>query len=86
MCLVCPRSPKLNAYFELSSNRRDIWFGSDMTGDGAVRSSWNVALLEDVIAPCYVRLVVDAAPLLGPSPGYGSAVCPASQRMITIHP
>ena len=24
----------VNGYFELSSNRRDIWYGSDMTGVG----------------------------------------------------
>jgi len=31
----------VNGYFELSSNRRDIWFGQDMSGDGARRSEWN---------------------------------------------
>ena len=35
----------VNAYFELSSNRRDIWFGEDMAGGGAARSEWNRALL-----------------------------------------
>ncbi len=62
----------MNAYFELSSNRRDIWYGSDMTGDGAVRSQWNASLLEDIIAPCYVALVVAAAVTLGPGPAYYS--------------
>lgn len=36
----------INGYFELSSNRRDIWYGTDMTGAGKQRSDWNVALLE----------------------------------------
>ena len=36
----------VNGYFELSSNRRDIWFGTDMTGAGRMRSEWNLALLE----------------------------------------
>ena len=43
----------VNAYFELSSNRRDIWFGEDMAGGGAARSEWNRALLELVAAPAY---------------------------------
>ena len=41
----------VNAYFELSSNRRDIWFGGDMAGGGAARSEWNQSLLERVVAP-----------------------------------
>lgn len=47
----------VNAYFELSSNRRDIWFGNDMAGGGKVRSEWNACLLEDVIAPAYAHLL-----------------------------
>ncbi|XP_026408158.1 sacsin-like isoform X2 [Papaver somniferum] len=47
----------VNAYFELSSNRRDIWFGNDMAGGGKVRSDWNKYLLEDVVAPAYGRLL-----------------------------
>ena len=31
----------VNAFFELSSNRRDIWYGDDMAGGGALRSEWN---------------------------------------------
>ena len=38
----------VNGYFELSSNRRDIWFGSDMAGAGKLRSQWNVCLLTEV--------------------------------------
>eukprot|EP00466_Bigelowiella_natans_P004773 jgi/Bigna1/134998/aug1.27_g9706 len=48
-------------YFELSANRRDIWWGSDMSGDGALRSQWNRVILEDVVAPCYARMIHLAA-------------------------
>ncbi|XVE66342.1 hypothetical protein DITRI_Ditri08aG0072500 [Diplodiscus trichospermus] len=57
----------VNAYFELSSNRRDIWFGNDMAGGGKKRSDWNIYLLEDVVAPAYGHLLVKIASLLGPS-------------------
>lgn len=56
----------VNAYFELSSNRRDIWFGSDMTGDGRKRSDWNIYLLENVIAPAYGHLLEKVALEIGP--------------------
>jgi sacsin len=39
----------VNGYFELSSNRRNIWFSalsSDLAGEGQLRSTWNLALLE----------------------------------------
>jgi hypothetical protein len=49
----------VNGFFELSSNRRDLWQGShDMTGDGQTRAMWNDALLRDIIAPCYLRLLL----------------------------
>jgi sacsin len=36
----------LNGFFELSSNRRDVWqSGSDMTGEGQTRANWNIALM-----------------------------------------
>ena len=60
----------VNAYFELSSNRRDIWFGGDMAGGGAARSEWNTALLEDAVAPAYAHLVAAAANALGPTASY----------------
>eukprot|EP01036_Dinobryon_divergens_P044095 gene44095-58809_t len=48
----------VNGFFELSSNRRDLWqSGVDMTGDGRTRAQWNVVLMTDVIAPCYIRLL-----------------------------
>ena len=60
----------VNAYFELSSNRRDIWFGGDMAGGGAARSEWNQALLTKVCAPCYARLIATVATMLGPTPAF----------------
>ncbi|XP_019420625.1 PREDICTED: sacsin isoform X1 [Lupinus angustifolius] len=55
----------VNAYFELSSNRRDIWFGSDMTGGGRKRSDWNIYLLENVVTPAYGRLLEKVALEIG---------------------
>ena len=60
----------VNAYFELSSNRRDIWYGEDMAGGGALRSEWNTVLLADVVAPAYARLLAEAATQLGATPAY----------------
>ncbi|KAI0491374.1 hypothetical protein KFK09_025634 [Dendrobium nobile] len=62
----------INAYFELSSNRRDIWFGDDMAGGGKVRSEWNLCVLEDVIAPAYGHLLVFIAQEVGPCDLYFS--------------
>ncbi|KAK9808692.1 hypothetical protein WJX72_002029 [[Myrmecia] bisecta] len=60
----------VNGYFELSSNRRDIWYGSDMAGGGKARSDWNVALLEDALAPALANMLVKVAQVLGPTPAY----------------
>ncbi|KAG0589167.1 hypothetical protein KC19_1G000400 [Ceratodon purpureus] len=57
----------VNGYFELSSNRRDIWYGDDMVGGGKLRADWNRCLLEDVAAPAYARLLLGAAGELGPT-------------------
>ncbi|CAI5741170.1 unnamed protein product [Peronospora destructor] len=51
----------VNGYFELSSNRRDIWFGEGLSGEGLLRAQWNIALLRDVIAPCYARVILHLA-------------------------
>ncbi|KAL6536570.1 hypothetical protein OROGR_013142 [Orobanche gracilis] len=56
----------INGYFELSSNRRDIWFGDDMTGEGKMRSDWNMCLLEEVAASAYAHLLETAGLELGP--------------------
>jgi len=60
----------INGYFELSSNRRDIWHGDDMAGDGRVRAEWNNSLLADIAAPCYLRLLQQASQVLGPGDVY----------------
>ncbi|CAM9522156.1 unnamed protein product [Phaeothamnion confervicola] len=60
----------VNGYFELSSNRRDIWQGDDMAGDGRVRAEWNKALVGEVAAACYLRLLRAAALAVGPGALY----------------
>lgn len=65
----------VNGYFELSSNRRSIWFSdlpSDLVGQGKVRSDWNLALLEDLAAPLYARLLEESAKRCGPTDSYYS--------------
>jgi hypothetical protein len=48
----------VNGFFELSSNRRDVWQGgNDMTGDGKKRAAWNIILMREIIGPSYVRLL-----------------------------
>ncbi len=63
-------SVHLNGYFELSANRRDIWFGDDMSGAGKIRSEWNHLLLSDVIAPLYAQVMLTARSLLGPGKSF----------------
>ena len=50
----------VNGYFELSSNRRDVWSGSDMAGDGKARAEWNDSIVKHIAAPSYIRLVASA--------------------------
>jgi len=51
----------INGLFELSSNRRDIWHGQDLSsGAGKIRADWNSALLAKGAAVGYVRLLVAA--------------------------
>lgn len=69
----------VNAFFELSSNRRDIWqAGQDMQGDGRTRALWNVSLLRDVISPSYVRLLLRLREPLGFSEKFQSLWPPAA--------
>ena len=60
----------VNGYFELSSNRRDIWHGTDMAGDGKMRADWNLALITDIAVPCYTRLLRHAIKAVGPGSEY----------------
>lgn len=55
----------INGYFELSSNRRDIWHGDDMAGDGKLRSEWNASLLSDAVAPAYLTFLLEAKNICG---------------------
>ncbi|KAL4545625.1 hypothetical protein Ndes2526B_g00282 [Nannochloris sp. 'desiccata'] len=51
----------INGLFELSSNRRDLWHGQDLSsGAGKIRADWNSALLVNGAAVGYVRLLVAA--------------------------
>lgn len=50
----------LNGLFELSSNRRDLWHGKDLSGIGKKRADWNTALLAEGGAVAHVRLIVAA--------------------------
>ena len=55
----------VNGFFELSSNRRDVWQGgADMTGDGRTRALWNISLMHDIIAPSYCRLLLRVRDIL----------------------
>jgi len=55
----------LNCTFEISSNRRDLWTGSDLVGSGKRRALWNIALLQGVCSPLYAQLLAAAAAILG---------------------
>lgn len=48
----------------LCSNRRDLWWGTDMTGAGARRAAWNAALLSAGVVPAYLRLLTAIAEVL----------------------
>ena len=50
----------INARFALSHNRRELWTGTDMAGDGQTRSKWNLALL-DSAAHVAARLLASVA-------------------------
>lgn len=48
----------INGNFELSSSRRDVWWGSDVgIGDAKFRIEWNKVMVEHEIAPCYASLL-----------------------------
>lgn len=63
---------QINGYFEVSSNRRGIWYGADMDRSGRIRSLWNRLLLEDVVASSFVKLLIQVQPILGPTNSYYS--------------
>ena len=51
-------SVHVNGYFEVLSNRRDIWYGADMDRGGKLRADWNRLLLEDAVAPLFRELLL----------------------------
>uniref|UniRef100_A0A9I9DSX1 RING-type domain-containing protein n=1 Tax=Cucumis melo TaxID=3656 RepID=A0A9I9DSX1_CUCME len=63
---------QVNGFFEVSSNRRGIWYGGDMDRSGKIRSIWNRLLLEDIIAPAFIELLLGVQILLGPTDTYFS--------------
>ncbi|KAF5939427.1 hypothetical protein HYC85_023686 [Camellia sinensis] len=63
---------QVNGYFEVSSNRRGIWYGADMDRSGKIRSLWNRLLLEEVVAPSFTRLLLGVRRSLGPTNMYYS--------------
>ncbi|KAJ8546588.1 hypothetical protein K7X08_034098 [Anisodus acutangulus] len=65
-------SAHVNGFFEVSSNRRGIWYGADMDRSGRIRSLWNRLLLEDVVAPSYAQLLLGVQQMLGPTDTYYS--------------
>lgn len=50
--------------------RRDIWHGDDMAGDGELRANWNKALVEELAASCYCRVLTAAKEVLGGGAAY----------------
>lgn len=57
----------LNAYWELSSNRRDIWQAEDTKGEAKLRSEWNNHVMHDILAPLYSYLLIQAGNLCNQS-------------------
>ncbi|KAL0476367.1 sacsin, partial [Acrasis kona] len=49
----------VNSFFELSSNRRELWRASDdLIAEGKEKYMWNDVLKNDALAPAYVNLIV----------------------------
>lgn len=57
----------VNGYFELSSNRRDVWYGKDMQGGGRARSDWNQLLLQEGVAGAYAKVPHPTSPHIPPA-------------------
>ena len=57
----------INGHFALDhESRRNLW--RDEAGHVGYRSDWNNALLEDVVASCYIDMLVEVKKLLGFGP------------------
>lgn len=51
----------VNGYFEVSSNRRSLWYEDAAKDDSDVRADWNKALLTEGVALQMARLLTHAA-------------------------
>lgn len=50
----------INANFELTPSRRDIWWGTDVvTSAEKFRSKWNQVMMRHEVAPCYASLLLE---------------------------
>ncbi|KAK9820985.1 hypothetical protein WJX81_001057 [Elliptochloris bilobata] len=58
----------IDAAFELTGLRREIWHGTGLVGPSAPRANWNSFLLREVAGPAYARLLAAAAAAMGPVP------------------
>ncbi len=63
----------VNAYFELSSNRRDIWRADDTVGDSKTRGLWNESLMKEVVAPLYALLIMKSRSMIVDRQDWGAA-------------
>lgn len=51
----------VNGCFELSLNRRDVWHGEDLSGEGKKKVDWNNRLKQDVVGSAYAALIEQTA-------------------------
>lgn len=68
--LSCEYSESALSHRHTRECRRDIWHGDDMAGDGELRARWNKALVEELAASCYSRVLVAAKDSLGGGDAY----------------
>ncbi|CAJ1457782.1 unnamed protein product, partial [Effrenium voratum] len=50
-------SAHINGFFELSSNRRELWDGQDLVGPEAVKRDWNKLLFSHLAPRCFLAAV-----------------------------
>lgn len=54
----------MNAFFELSSNRRDVWLGSDLQDQEQREHEWNQLIFRELAPPCLLALFHLRDPIL----------------------
>ena len=68
----------INGHFALDHEaRRNLW--RDESGHGGYRSDWNNALLQDVVASCYIRMLDEVRTFLKLPVSAGVAACTESE-------